>query len=1323
MKNIITNIFAKVAMVAIVGVFTAATASGETTTVTASKITSSSASWTGSASETWSVSVNGGATNQSVTNGYAQVGTSSSPSTSITISTSGISGTISSIVVNCAAYQGKATLSATVGGAAFGTQNQTVPSWSSNNGGNVTFSGSASGAIVITMTNGNNGRAMYIKSITVTYTTGGSSPSFTASNVNIAYSATQGSIAYTVNNAVDGGAVIASVKSGGDWFALGQGTTSPISFTCSENTSTSSRTATVTLTYTYNTNQTVTKDVTVTQAGRPNYISEITASGTNYSVIGTVVATNSRGLVIGDGTGYVNYYKGSDTGMSVGDIVSITGTTGTYGQMLQFSSATVSTATSSNYNNTPAVTVLDASAMDAYNDNDVLKLSNYVQFEGALATTSGNNTYYEITVGTGNSAQTARISYPTTAQVTALSALVNKTVRVKGYFAGFSSSTFTVMMESIEEVTTPSISVNPSTATAFSYVAGNGPSDDLMFQVTGSNLTSADISASVTSDYEITANTDYSSSVIIGSGDNISVRLKAGLAKGEHNGTLTLSTEGAQDVTVNLSGSVTGQTYSINVDDNITGGSIEADPTSAEEGATVTLTATPDDAYTFGSWTVLKDDMETAIPVTDNQFTMPSCEVYVSATFNAKPTYAITCVANPEASGTIGADPASAYEGQSVTLTIDPEDGYTLSSVVITKTSDGSATDITVTNNTFTMPGYAVTATATFLSNTFEGSFVKYSGNLTEGDYILVYNNQAMNNSLSNSKLGNTDVGNDISNNTITNPLRSIVWHIAPSSTNGYWTIYNAKVGKYVCGTSSSTNVSLVDSPVTNEVVNEGAIWSVSGTYDFRCEANDGQGTARYLRNNSGSYGNYAAQNGGALTLYKLFVEPDPSAPAWSSLPASNEATVGEDFEINLLEYVSGYPVPDITVESTTADPLLYGITDGELRFTPNVAGSFSFTFTATNSEGTSDSGTLIITATAAEVSTPVLSVDAANVTSNSALVSWTACTDASVYTVERSTPLIDESFESNAIPDGWNNSGVAVASGKEGDGSYCAKFDASGDYFITPAINNPGALSFMYKRTSNTADWSLVVSYASSSNASESDWNTITTIDDASTSWQTYSTSLSITGKVYIRFKDTRSSGGAERYVDLIQITGETTTIDVSGTSYTFKGLSPETTYAARVQVKDAETWSNMITFTTDAATPETKEITISSGAKYNGRYWTTFYDGVNGYKLPTGAQAFKLDDNKLVLLGDNGVVIPKETAVVIISDKASLTLTETNATVTVGDNDLEGSDEAVPVTDGMVGGKIPHVLSIGSSAAIGFFKFTGASIPAGKAYVLVSE
>ena len=145
----------------------ASVAWADTSTVTASMVTSSSVSWTGSASETWAVSVNGGATGQNLNNEYAQVGTSKSPSTSISFSTSGIKGTITSIVVDCA---GTGTISTTVGGSAFGTQSQSIPTWSNNSGGEVTFSNAngATGEIVITMTNSAK-KAMYIKSITVTW--------------------------------------------------------------------------------------------------------------------------------------------------------------------------------------------------------------------------------------------------------------------------------------------------------------------------------------------------------------------------------------------------------------------------------------------------------------------------------------------------------------------------------------------------------------------------------------------------------------------------------------------------------------------------------------------------------------------------------------------------------------------------------------------------------------------------------------------------------------------------------------------------------------------------------------------------------------------------------------------------------------------------------------------------------------------------------------------------------------------------------------------------------------------------------------------------
>ena len=280
-------------------------------------------------------------------------------------------------------------------------------------------------------------------------------PSIIANNVEIAYNATSGSIVYTINNEVTGGVLTAATTA--EWITLGTvGATVP--FTTTVNEAGINREGVVTLTYTYN-RASVTKDVTVTQTGNPamfNNISDITEVGTAYSVRGTVVATNSRGFIMGDGTGYVYYYKNGAVSQSVGDMVTISGTTGTYGQIIQFTnSATVGEATTSNYNGAPASTLI----LEVPDYTQGYHLSDYLEYEGTL-TKDGSN--YLITLDTAQ----IQISYPTTGQISALTPLVSKNVHVKGYFSGINSSgRFTTMLESVEEVisTTSSITVNPTT--------------------------------------------------------------------------------------------------------------------------------------------------------------------------------------------------------------------------------------------------------------------------------------------------------------------------------------------------------------------------------------------------------------------------------------------------------------------------------------------------------------------------------------------------------------------------------------------------------------------------------------------------------------------------------------------------------------------------------------------------------------------------------------------------------------------------------------------------------------------------------------------
>lgn len=139
-----------------------------------------------------------------------------------------------------------------------------------------------------------------IKSFTVTYEVVGDDPSIAANNVNIGCNATNGSIAYTINNApTPAGALTAAIKGEPSIasFVLGAVTASAVPFTCAANSTASARTATVTLTYTYGNSQTVTKDVTITQAAYSVTAPEFSLATGSY-IQGTTFTITSAGNTI-----------------------------------------------------------------------------------------------------------------------------------------------------------------------------------------------------------------------------------------------------------------------------------------------------------------------------------------------------------------------------------------------------------------------------------------------------------------------------------------------------------------------------------------------------------------------------------------------------------------------------------------------------------------------------------------------------------------------------------------------------------------------------------------------------------------------------------------------------------------------------------------------------------------------------------------------------------------------------------------------------------------------------------------------------------------
>jgi hypothetical protein len=216
------------------------------------------------------------------------------------------SGTITNIVFNGQSTSYPVSKLSIYGNNGSYTDNNNVGTWTGN-ADEVSFS--ASGQV-------------RLSSIVVTVETSGTpDPTILASNVDITYNATSGSIAYTINNEPSPAGTLTAAVTEGNWLTLGQGTTSPIDFTCAANENTTARTATVTLTYTYGTDQTITSNVTITQAAAPVIYTTIpslfeAATSTETNVLVTFnnwvvsgVSTNGKNVFVTDnsGNGFVIY--------------------------------------------------------------------------------------------------------------------------------------------------------------------------------------------------------------------------------------------------------------------------------------------------------------------------------------------------------------------------------------------------------------------------------------------------------------------------------------------------------------------------------------------------------------------------------------------------------------------------------------------------------------------------------------------------------------------------------------------------------------------------------------------------------------------------------------------------------------------------------------------------------------------------------------------------------------------------------------------------------------------------------------------------------
>ena len=159
-------------------------------------------------------------------------------------------------------------------------------------------------------------------------------------------------------------------------------------------------------------------------------------------------------------------------------------------------------------------------------------------------------------------------------------------------------------------------------------------------------------------------------------------------------------------------------TYSITMETDGNGIAF-ASPASAPEGTLITLTAVPNSGYHFDRFEVVSGD----ITITNNTFTMPAEDVTVKAVFDrdssggahhpdagsttttSSDRYEIETPSDVE-NGSVKVSPSKAEKGDTVTVTVTPDDGYQLDKLAVYD-EDGDKLDLNDKGDgkfTFQMP-------------------------------------------------------------------------------------------------------------------------------------------------------------------------------------------------------------------------------------------------------------------------------------------------------------------------------------------------------------------------------------------------------------------------------------------------------------------------------------------------------------------------------------------------------------------------------------------------------------------------------------------
>ena len=178
-----------------------------------------------------------------------------------------------------------------------------------------------------------------------------------------------------------------------------------------------------------------------------------------------------------------------------------------------------------------------------------------------------------------------------------------------------------------------------------------------------------------------------------------------------------------------------------------------------------------------------------------------------------------------------------------------------------------------------------------------------------------------------------------------------------------------------------------------------------------------------------------------------------------------------------------------------------------------------------------------------------------------------------------------------------------------------------------------------------------------------------------------------------------------------LTNVAANGTFVKAAGTDWTQKGTDEGTWSYDEYDEPVATTFIHGI--------PEgwTVNESVRLNADGEGYYWATYYNGTAGYTADESTTVYTAkvssDLSEVELTEVDDKTIPAGNAVVLKSTAATATMTYADAaTGILADNDLQGSDTNTPTPANT------YMLVKGSSG-VGFYHWTGTSIPAGRAYL----